>query len=318
MTRFPAKGDRRESRDIVYSGQALARSVYRRTRIAVFSSFTTSKHRSLRMVSIQTLKFAPVEDAVPSCTPNLMPFHITYTGRAPMSTFFRPRPAAQISYGQQDLKSHPIETSTQLLTPALSDESQVSLASSSSATLVAASSRASSSLETFVPTPLGDAELQTESQQLLDAVSERRWIAAFRGRTIQGLEVDLPEGYSGVILHAPSADVTQQTASETLRARTQISATIRSTRKSAKEALHHVDDEGDVEPNQDQDGPARYLTPAAIFSSLVVWHPDFPVNANRDEYIRSLNEWTTLASEVSLQTYIEFDADGPLLIDALC
>jgi hypothetical protein len=42
----------------------------------------------------------------------------------------------------------------------------------------------------------------------------------------------------------------------------------------------------------------RRLTPVSRFSSLTVWSPDIPVDEGKDEYLRSLTEWTKLAAEI--------------------
>ena len=45
--------------------------------------------------------------------------------------------------------------------------------------------------------------------------------------------------------------------------------------------------------------PTRVLEPVSTFSSFVLWNADIPANDGRDEYVRSLREWTKLAAEVS-------------------
>ena len=47
------------------------------------------------------------------------------------------------------------------------------------------------------------------------------------------------------------------------------------------------------------EGPTRFLEPVSTFASFVLWNPDIPANDGRDEYVRSLREWTKLVAEVS-------------------
>jgi hypothetical protein len=47
------------------------------------------------------------------------------------------------------------------------------------------------------------------------------------------------------------------------------------------------------------------LIPVSRFSSLTVWSPDIPVDEGKDEYIRSLTEWTKLAAEVRSHVDLE-------------
>jgi len=53
-----------------------------------------------------------------------------------------------------------------------------------------------------------------------------------------------------------------------------------------------------VEEALPNDVPIRTLVPTSQFSSFVLWHADRPVDENRDEYFRSLAEWTKLADEI--------------------
>lgn len=46
-------------------------------------------------------------------------------------------------------------------------------------------------------------------------------------------------------------------------------------------------DEGDVAM-----GPVRTLQATGTFSSFVLWNLDIPMDESRDEYLRSLTEWT--------------------------
>ena len=54
----------------------------------------------------------------------------------------------------------------------------------------------------------------------------------------------------------------------------------------------------EAEAGAGEEGPARVLCPTGTFGSFVLWHPDIPMDEERDEYLRSLTEWTRLAAEV--------------------
>ena len=58
------------------------------------------------------------------------------------------------------------------------------------------------------------------------------------------------------------------------------------------------DDGNGADEMQKRKGFLHKLT--VPFSSFVLWNPDFPVDLLRDEYLRSLTEWTKLAEEVSV------------------
>lgn len=42
----------------------------------------------------------------------------------------------------------------------------------------------------------------------------------------------------------------------------------------------------------------RFMTPVGVFNSVNVWHPDVPIDDARDEYLRCMDEWTRLAQVV--------------------
>ncbi|KAK7439191.1 hypothetical protein VKT23_017681 [Stygiomarasmius scandens] len=193
------------------------------------------------------------------CTPYLMPFHVEYTGKAPISTYLNAEEAKKnvgapevkeegevgikddtvregekatdseeksvLSSGVEDSKNKPEDavlhaiqgeiqpvTSTQsnsefeagfmlstltgiVETPSASalapEPTLESIISTSSATLPSTSS----SLNTLLPSASTSSLPNTNSSTL-----KPHFKSTFRGRTIQGLTVDLPPGYTGVIL----------------------------------------------------------------------------------------------------------------------
>ena len=124
--------------------------------------------------------------------------------------------------------------------------------------------------------------------------SAKRFISSFRGRTVHGVEVSLPKGYSGLVLRSDAEGRTQTTTSSKAKRRPG-----RILRRQAPEEVPEDDDmEGILPPEEDR--PVKVLKPSARFDSFVLWHPDLPVDEEMDEYLRSLSEWVNIASEVRL------------------
>ncbi|CAL1714372.1 unnamed protein product [Somion occarium] len=214
---------------------------------------------------------AAKECTLKSCTPHLMPFHIAYSGPAPVNTYFRPQPIAPPSFG---------------FTPTTLSESQDTIVDTNSQQ-DASNASSSSSL-----TLNGDATPPVENG--------KHFVAAFRGRTVHGLEIDLPEGYTGLVLRAPSANAPPPPS------RTKREANKRSTRRARQAAMEEEEEDDDMDGNvMEQDTqPERMLTPAYTFDKLTIWHPDIPMDTSRDEYFRALSEWTKLGAVVGVsETY---------------
>jgi hypothetical protein len=167
--------------------------------------------------------------ALPSCTPNLMPFHVNYTGPAAVSAFMRVRKlvvdeiengpseteatdgsSASVAKKEGEDATEDIEMASDAQDSSLATKSSVeatpalSTSSESQTTVVASESQtpsllsASSSSATLAPTttltapPIEDAD--------------KRFVSAFRGRTIHGLTIDLPAGFSGLVLQTEDRD----------------------------------------------------------------------------------------------------------------
>ena len=223
-------------------------------------------------MSIQLV--APEKGSLPERTPNLMPFNIKYTGTAPVSTYFRPKPPPAQTVPPTDVASGSQEGTSQLST---------------------------------ITDTTNPAESNTNPAKTLDAMpKEEPLVAAFRGRTIRGTRVSVPDGYIGVVLVGTDANKTKQRSPSPLPLGRRLS------RRSGR--VIHVDEDDepqdvdmdDVGEDADVDGqgeegetPARTLSLASVFSSFMVWNPDIPVDEGRNEYIRSLNEWTKLSAMVS-------------------
>ncbi|KAI0036172.1 ribonuclease H2, subunit C [Vararia minispora EC-137] len=120
-----------------------------------------------------------------------------------------------------------------------------------------------------------------------------RLIAAFRGRVMHGLRVRIPEGYTGLVLRArteTTSSSSHELEEKILRCSTGMNHS------------HSTEDDLDDNPyfpmSIEESEPTHSLTPSALFSSFVLWHPDIPVDDGRDEYLRSLSEWVKLSAEV--------------------
>lgn len=170
-----------------------------------------------------------------------------------------------------------------------------------------------------LPTPL---EYITPSPSDPDS---SRFVSTFRGRAIHGLKVGLPAGYVGVVLRSEGVASSSQAARDAKDAKGKAKAkpvpkkvTTRKGRltrsavsKRAVEEVEMEDQEPDGAASLDadcvealpNDVPLRTLVPTSQFSSFVLWHADRPVDENRDEYFRSLAEWTKLAEEVCFVVY---------------
>ncbi|KZS94675.1 ribonuclease H1 small subunit [Sistotremastrum niveocremeum HHB9708] len=119
---------------------------------------------------------------------------------------------------------------------------------------------------------------------------KRRFIARFRGRTVQGQDIPLPEGYAGAVLQHTSAPPKQRknvVGGKSNRGKRTRGAPVE---EETEEMEEEVDDE-DV----------RYLKAAAQFSTLRVWNADYPLNEDEDVYVRGMREWIVAAAEMSAE-----------------
>ncbi|KAF8141375.1 ribonuclease H2, subunit C [Boletus edulis] len=281
------------------------------------------------------LEIAPVTDAglLPACTPSLMPFCISYSGPAPVSRYFRPRPAPP-SLAALSLQSSSSATLVASSSSLLSKEKS-SLGAVSSATSIGSLAHESecgedellsmtrssvvNQVEQVTATGLvmdAATGMDSETQPALDVVppddsskgtgayipasrNVGRLVAAFRGRQMYGQVVDIPNGYGGLVLRAPLDPKGNLKGKDDAN---KVSKTRGATRR-----LNHatVDDpkekdDGDRCPDSDVDPlpPARKLVPLSTFNSFMLWTPDRPLDEGRDEYVKALAEWTRLAAEI--------------------
>ena len=231
-----------------------------------------------------------------------MPFHIQHTGPAPISTYFRIRPHAgarwQLSSipdpslpsrdGQTELTTATVNTKVVLL------EEKENLSAAVDADRVVAGPAITATAEVDVVVAnvkafASPAQRSGPIQRL--SGSAKRFISFFRGRTVHGVEVTLPKGYAGIVLRGDTND----------RAHPHPSTGGKSKRRPARNSRRRPAEEEELDEmslEDEEKPPVRALKPTARFDSFVLWHPDIPVDEGQDEYLRSLYEWTDMASEV--------------------
>jgi hypothetical protein len=250
---------------------------------------------------------------LPVRIPHLMPFHIQHTGPAPVSTYFRIRPHSgplwQLSStsdpslpsgdSQTELTTATINTKVVLFEEkenllAAADADRVVEGPAGPAPAITATAEVDVVVAVAdVKAPASPVQQSGPMRRLSE--SARRFISAFRGRTVHGVEVTLPEGYAGIVLRDDRTHSHPSTGSKSKR---------RPVRNSRRRSIE--EEELDEMSLEDEEKPlVRVLKPTARFDSFVLWHPDNPVDEGQDEYLRSLSEWTKIASEV--RAYVQLN-----------
>ena len=233
-----------------------------------------------------------------------MPFHIDYSGTAPISTYLRVEAASEVVGGPSGQEEDAL--STELKLGGSSEPSQ-----NSKYAVVDGESLPEIDRGKDGP-PLPPPGL---AKRVTDATT--RFISSFRGRTIQGLKVELPEGYGGLILRADvigsetnvdngRMNVNRNAQGKQKAGKPSKGRTTRSTacvEMSGDDVDNAIEVDGDdhemnLKEQVGSGATVRTLTPSSRFSSFILWHPDNPVDETRDEYFRSLKEWTQLTHEV--------------------
>lgn len=255
------------------------------------------------------MEISPVTLDLPECSPNLMPFHISHSGPAPISTYFRVKPSSpHLSLTQNTSNEIHLSTDNSQNT-LVAEESQGSLttiAESQSASLEEDSQACPAGAGAMVVdadsgTQAGSSSEVARAPPATPPVDDslgNSFIAAFRGRQLHGRTVDLPQGYGGIVLSAPSSDAKSRgDDTGTVETMAQTKGKGRVTRTCSRQMETEEDDAADAD-HDDSRVEIRRLTPVSRFSSLTVWSPDIPVDEGKDEYLRSLTEWTKLAAEI--------------------
>ena len=195
------------------------------------------------------------ESQLPTCNPNLMPFHINYTGPAAVSMFFHVEKMMKAEEGEE--KEEEVKEQNDKKDVVVVEEGNP--------------------VQTQKPTSILDVSPDTSILKNTD----NRFVSSFRGRTIHGLNVDVPTGYTGLLLHDdPQSTTTTTTVSHVDR-------------------VLNRDAQDDNDFEMEEETPLRKLIPQSTFSSFTLWHSDRAVDETRDEYYRTLTEWMALSHEVS-------------------
>ena len=258
------------------------------------------------MTASITIAHAHGRANLPVRIPHLMPFHIQHTGPAPVSTYFRIRPhsgtlrqmpstpdpslpsgdsQAELSTATANNKATLFEEKENLSAAADADREMEGPAITATAEVDEAVAD--------VKAPASPVQQSGPIRRLSE--SAKQFISSFRGRTVHGVEVRLPKGYVGVVLRDDRAHPHPSVGSKSKR---------RPVRNSRRRPIEEEElDEMSLE--DEERPPVRVLKPTARFDSFVLWHPDIPVDEGRDEYLRSLSEWTNIASEV--RAYVQLN-----------
>lgn len=248
------------------------------------------------MAASVTIPHGHANKDLPIRVPHLMPFHIQHTGPAPVSTYFRIRPSLLSSV------SGPSTTPVVDTEIAAEEKENASLAAAD----VVAPATATAETEVVAKSTASRVLRTSAIARLAD--SAKRFVSSFRGRTVHGVEVALPDGYVGIVLRGDAHGKAHQTTASHSKRHPNRSRELR--RKSdLVEDVQYLDDAAKVSP---EDGrPVRVLKPAARFDSFVLWHPDIAVDEGKDEYLRSLSEWVNIAAEVRPRKLIRVDPSSP-------
>ena len=179
--------------------------------------------------------------------PQLMPFHISHTGPAPISTFFRVREQEEPSF------AGPVDGVS------------------------------GSGIHETAPKPS----------------LRKRFVSAFRGRQVIGTDIPLPAGYAGVIFRFEMQSRPAPKPKSSAKARNVRGSRLSKAIAAEEEPEEDMDVDGDLlKSGEDDERETKLLQPVQTFDAIRVWNADLPVDEGRDEYIRSLREWTTLAASV--------------------
>ncbi|EJC99935.1 uncharacterized protein FOMMEDRAFT_142460 [Fomitiporia mediterranea MF3/22] len=220
-------------------------------------------------------------------SPQLMPFHIGYSGPAPITTFFRvgeldeespsapsdgcPSIVAVKDAVQNQSDSLPTFLKTKIrkrLIAAFRGRrvvgTEVSLPEGYTGLVMISAAPGTSTLEM---SPIGND--RKENGRVNGSAKFRRKTAARGSRRTKPIDIDDDDG-----------------AMEPKDRRSQ--------EMDADDAVH----QSLILHNDSHEGEVRTLKATQTFRSLLVWNADIAVDEGRDEYIRALREWAAIAAEI--------------------
>ena len=260
-------------------------------------------------------------ETLTTVSPNLMPFHIAYSGPVPMSTYFMPRPFVdereerrRALIGKEEGKSGDVDGVGEVDPMHNNTRDKASCG-------------------------------ESKDRNLDGSGKEDVLCAAFRGRIVVGQPICLPEAYTGLMLlqeSTPHAETDSHGQGQSVQGTQQAKAKAKSSSERAKalkakaaaklknkRSRRHQEDEEEAEGAEggegdeevlDGDGENVSLIKESVprtfvakgrFDTFTLWHPDGPVDKTRDEYIRSLNDWITLAAEVRTSDLLDICRANP-------
>ena len=259
------------------------------------------RRRRIVLTPCQTLAKQESESppALPACTPNLMPFHIKYTGPAAMSMFFHVE--KKIKAEEEEVGKKEDSEELVLVKEQNHDKKMILEEEKEEKNLVQAQQKPTSTLSLQQQvSQASDNTTNTSISKNADTLT--RFISSFRGRTIHGLNVDVPTGYTGLLLlqheSSSSSDPPSPQPTTTTVFQSRVGRVLNT-------PMADLDDDNDRDIDMDQELEEeeipllQKLIPQSTFSSITLWHADRAVDEIRDEYYRTLTEWMALSHEVS-------------------
>jgi ribonuclease H2 subunit C len=125
--------------------------------------------------------------------------------------------------------------------------------------------------------------------------------ATFRGRVMKGQQVNIPAGYTGLVVCSEGERVETTKIQQTLVAKQRVSTRTkgkqtRSAQSTEDEPMEDV--QMSISEETDVLQPEKSLSVQALFDSFILWNPDTRVDGGKDQYLRSLDEWIRLSEAV--------------------
>ena len=140
-------------------------------------------------MSSTTLLIVPQTVPQNALKPNLMPFHIAYSGSAPISTYFLNRPLPPPS------KSDVAEDTTYLI------DDKFVLRNVHNFHKPHQNDQSADGLKIDNAQDASKTDQEASTSENVQPIQPTRYQAAFRGRAVIGEDFSLPDGYVGVLLH---------------------------------------------------------------------------------------------------------------------
>lgn len=221
-----------------------------------------------------TLAFTTSSKTLSDEIPNLMPFHIDYTGSAPISTYFL-------------AKEMPPDTTT----------TNTPLGSIKRAFSAAFRGRVMHGVSVMLPKGYSGLALHIDSNGRSSSEAIKVNNSSKRARN------GSPNKSKKRVKESLVASSRSQRRTRSVRAQDELEDNAMETEDGSYAMMSEVIVEDQAAQHHTQmtveSAPtSRFMTPVGAFNSINVWHQDMPLDEGRDEYIRALDEWTRLAQVV--------------------